>query len=144
MSSSIQHALREATQTKPLRPLLDDLIFAAELPRHRIAIVGSVDVYHADTPALCSAIGQALARRHDDSSSITLFTGANADIPKRLAQAYHNEYVKQTQQTPHVYHLAPDGFACNWDFKLFKVFTSMVLTLAFFLCVFVTCTYVNA
>lgn len=115
--------LQAQCKTQP-RPLLEDLLSAPELPPRRIAVVGSVDFYHQDTPALCDAIGQALARHytHDDGS-LALLTGANADIPKRLTKAYHDECRRRRQPdhaptTPRIYHLAPSGYDCDWDFGL--------------------------
>jgi len=92
-----------------------------------IAIVGSVDFHNEDSPALCDAIGRELASSSSSRlvlhNSICLWTGANADIPKRLARAYYDQCCQgvqqqqQPQQEPaHVYHLAPAGYECDWDF----------------------------
>lgn len=96
------------------RRTLQDVMATHDSP-FIIAIIGSIDFYHDDSPALCDAIGRELACHLQNK--LCLWTGANAIIPKRLSKAYYNECIRQQLQ-PHIYHLAPDGYICDWDFGL--------------------------
>lgn len=113
------------SETKPavlqsLAPTSTSPLTLEDAKKHAviIAIVGSADFYNQDSPALCDAIGRELASSSADlRNRICLWTGANADVPKRLARAYHDQCCQGVlKQKPHVYHLAPAGYECDWDF----------------------------
>ena len=112
------------------------------LPALRIAIFGSVDFYHDDSPALCDVIGRKLAQQLGPNCCI--LTGANAITQQRLSYSFRQQCIKakkgalssatgaaakvgqQKDENPHktiddygsinVFHLAPVGYLCNWDF----------------------------
>ncbi|CAB9519103.1 specificity protein phosphatase [Seminavis robusta] len=78
----------------------------------RISIIGSVDFYNDESPALCDAIGKALARRVPDCC---LMTGANSITQEKTALAFKKE-LESKQRSPRIFHLAPEGFQCDWEF----------------------------
>jgi len=81
----------------------------------RIGIIGSVDFYHKDSPALCDLIGTKLAQTLPHAC---LLTGANAVVQKQVSRAFHDGVLRQKDisHDPYIFHLAPVGFHCDWDF----------------------------
>ena len=95
--------------------LVDENLPSARL-HPRIAIIGSVDFYHSDSPFLCDAIGAEIARRIPNAC---LLTGANAVVQERLSRAFVQENPQDKHNNGHVFHLAPAGYACEWEFGKF-------------------------
>ena len=77
-----------------------------------IGVFGSVDFYHPASDSLCVALGNALGRA---LPSAVLLTGANAVVHERLARAFHDT-VSAAGERPSVFHLAPAGYHCAFDF----------------------------
>lgn len=88
----------------------------------RVAIFGSVELYHQDSSALCDEIGRGLAR---EMPHVALLTGANADTQKRVSKAFQDETLTNHQanhtasdshKPPLIFHLAPVGYSCDFGF----------------------------
>ena len=105
MGSEIQQTL---LSKRKWRQRVDEKLPSA-LCHPRIAIIGSVDFYHFDSPSLCDEIGKELAKRLPNAC---LLTGANAIVQERLSHAFFRE----TRAKGEVFHLAPAGSSCEWGF----------------------------
>ena len=107
-------SMSPVTDDEWLRTIFD--IFPSSKEHPRVAIFGSVDFYHKDSPALCDEIGRELARR---LPKICLLTGGNAVVQENISRAFRDEFQSQRnteEEDPLIFHLVPDGYHCKFGF----------------------------